>query len=72
MTLGELISEKGLKQKYLVKNLNDQGVEISEAHFSRVCNRQHVPRSAKFYVELATLLRVTTQDVKDCFDVTEA
>lgn len=67
MTLGELISSKGYKQKFLVQKLNEVGYEISEPHFSRICNNHNTPHGDNFYREVAKLLSVDVSDVRQCF-----
>jgi hypothetical protein len=67
MTLGELIAEKGLKQNFLVEKLNEKEVEISEAHFSRLCNDAHTPRGNRFYSALSDLLSESEDKIRSCF-----
>jgi len=68
MTLGELIATKGFKQKFIVEKLNEAGYEISEPHFSRVCNNHNTPHGDNFYLLLSSLLMVDDSDVRACFD----
>ena len=68
MTLKELIESKGYKQKFIVEKLNEKEVEISEPHFSRVCNGHNKPRGDRFYKHLSKIIGVSVSDIKKCFD----
>lgn len=67
MTLGELISSKGYKQKFVLKKLNEDDVEMCESHFSKVCNNLHTPRPKRFYVSIGKILSESEQVIRNCF-----